>query len=336
MWRNADVLDFVGWLRAANDALPEHLRTGFYGLDLYALHASMEAVLSYLRVVDPEAALRAQARYSCFDHAGGDPEAYGYAAVTGLAPSCEREVIDQLTELRRSAAEYARRDGRLEPDDLFFAEQSARLVRNAERYYRAMFGSRVGSWNLRDQHMVETLDALIAFHESRGRREKVILWAHNSHLGDARATEMSSAGELNVGQLVRERYGKEAVLVGFLTYEGTVTAASDWDGPAERKAVRPALRGSYEALLHDEQNGNVLLDLRDQTLATRLRQPLLERAIGVIYRPETERLSHYFHSSLPRQFDTVLYYDRTRAVEPLERTGLWERGEIPETFPSTL
>ncbi|HEU5260478.1 MAG TPA: erythromycin esterase family protein [Gemmatimonadales bacterium] len=337
MWRNADVLDFVGWLRAHNDGLSDAAQVGFYGLDLYALHASIEAVLGFLRVVDPEAAVRAQQRYACFDHFGGDPQAYGYAASLGVAPSCEAAVVEQLTELRRSAADYARRDGRLEPDDVFFAEQNARLVRNAERYYRAMFGHRAASWNLRDRHMAETLDALVAFHEIRGRREKVVLWAHNSHLGDARATEMSAGGELNVGQLVRERFGRDAVLVGFATYGGTVTAASDWDEPAERKIVRPALSGSYEALFHEVGLRNFLLDLtRPGPATSELEESRLERAIGVIYRPETERLSHYFHARLPQQFDGILYYDTTRAVEPLERTGLWERGEVPETFPSTL
>jgi erythromycin esterase-like protein len=337
MWRNADVLDFIGWLRAHNDSVAPEDRAGFYGLDLYAMHATMDAVLSYLRVVDPDAARRAQQRYSCFDHFGGDWQAYGHAVTAGLAPSCETAVIEQLVELRRAAPDYLRRDGRLEPDAVFFAEQNARLVQNAERYYRAMFGSRVASWNLRDRHMVETLAALLTFHEGRGRREKIVVWAHNSHLGDARATEMGTGGELNVGQLVRQRYGREAVLVGFLTYDGTVTAASNWDEPAERKTVRPALAGSYEALLHDTGIGNLLVDLRapGEVTAT-LAQSRLERAIGVIYRPDTERQSHYFHAVLPRQFDAVLHYDRTRAVEPLERTGLWERGEVPETFPSTL
>ena len=337
MWRNADVLDFVGWLRAHNDALPESQRVGFYGLDLYSLHASMQAVLGYLDVVDPAAAGRARQRYACFDHFGGDPQAYGYAASLGLAPSCETAVVDQLIELRRSAAEYARRDGRVAPDDLFFAEQNARLVRNAERYYRAMFGSRTGSWNLRDLHMAETLEALVAFLAAQGAGDKVVLWAHNSHLEDARATEMGAAGELNVGQLVRQRYAREARLIGFLTHAGTVTAASDWDGPAERKVVRPALEGSYEAALHEVGPRNLLLTLSEPGVpVTELAEPRLERAIGVIYRPETERLSHYFHARLPEQFDAVLYYDTTRAVEPLERTGLWERGEIPETFPSAL
>ena len=338
MWRNADVLDFVGWLRTHNDALPEDARAGFYGLDLYALHASIEAVLSFLRVVDPDAAVRAQHRYSCFDHFdGGDPQAYGYATQLGIAPSCEAAVVAQLGELRRSAADYARRDGRLEPDAVFFAEQNARLVRNAERYYRAMFGSRAASWNLRDRHMAETLDALLAFHEARGRRERIVVWAHNSHLGDARATEMGAGGELNVGQLVRQQHGRDAVLVGFTTYQGTVTAASNWDEPAERKRVRRALAGSYEAVLHDVGLHNFLLDFTAPGAAAEgLAEPRLERAIGVVYRPETERQSHYFHARLPQQFDAILHYDTTRAVEPLERTGLWERGEVPETFPSAL
>jgi len=337
MWRNADVLDFVGWLRAHNDECPEAARVGFYGLDLYALHASIGAVLDYLRIVDPDAAQRARRRYACFDHFdGGDPQAYGYATHLGLSPTCEAEVLAQLVELRRSAAEYARRDGRLDPDAQFFAEQNARLVHNAERYYRAMFWDRHESWNLRDRHMMETLEALLAFQDAQGRRERVVVWAHNSHLGDARATEMGGSGELNLGQLVRQRFGTDTVLVGFLTHRGSVTAASDWDGPAERKRVRPALPGSHELLLHDVGVPNFLLDLGSGSVAAALASPRLERAIGVIYRPETERLSHYFHAALPRQFDVILYYDVTRAVEPLERTGIWERGEVPETYPSTL
>lgn len=337
MWRNADVLDFVGWLREFNDQLPAGARkVGFYGLDVYSLHASMAAVLEYLRIVDPAAARRAQYRYACFDQFGEDPQAYGYAASYGLAPSCEREVVEQLVDLRRSAAEYAQRDGRVAPDDLFFTEQNARVVRNAERYYRAMFGSRVSSWNLRDQHMSETLNALVLFLDRSAPNAKVVVWAHNSHLGDARATEMGEGGELNVGQLVRQQFGAAAILLGFTTYHGTVTAASDWDAPAERKTVRPALSESYEAVFHDGPR-NFFLDLRTPSATvTALDDARLERAIGVIYRPETERMSHYFSAHLPRQFDAILHYDETRAVEPLERTGLWDRGEVPETFPSAL
>jgi erythromycin esterase-like protein len=340
MWRNADVLDFVGWLRTHNDSVGDDARrVGFYGLDLYSMHASMEAVLRYLKIVDPEAARRAKQRYACFEQFGEDPQAYGYAASYGLTPSCEREVLAQLIDLRAAATGYARRDGRIAADDLFFAEQNARLVRNAEQYYRAMFGSRVASWNLRDRHMAETLDALVGFLDTQrvDKHAKVVVWAHNSHLGDARATEMGAGGELNLGQLVRQRYGRDAVLVGFTTYSGTVTAASDWDEPAERKVVRPALPDSYESLFHELAPLDFLLDLGAPNAAVRgLAAPLLERAIGVIYRPDTERMSHYFHARLPAQFDVVLHYDSTRAVEPLERSGVWDRGELPETYPTAL
>ena len=343
MWRNADVLDFVGWLRAFNDVLPNGAeRVGFYGLDLYSLHASMAAVLSYLETVDPAAAERARARYACFDAFGQDPQAYGYATGLGIVPSCEAEVIGQLVDLQRSADVYARRDGRIPRDALFFAEQNARLVRNAERYYRAMFLGPAVSWNLRDRHMTETLEALGLFLDVHGKRSpanpaKLVVWAHNSHLGDARATEMSTRGEVNVGQLVRVRNPVATKLVGFTTYTGTVTAASDWGKPAERKIVRPALDESYEALFHETGYRRFLLDLTADTEAQRaLMRPRLERAIGVIYRPETERLSHYFHAVLPRQFDAVVHYDTTRAVEPMERTGVWERGELPETYPTAL
>jgi erythromycin esterase-like protein len=338
MWRNADVLDFVGWLRAHNDAsTKDAARVGFYGLDLYSMHASMDAVLSYLRLVDPPAARRAEERYACFDRYGDDPQAYGYAAASGLGSTCEAEVVHQLVELLGNSATYASRDGRLDPDALFFAAQNAKVVTSAERYYREMFRGRLSSWNLRDTHMGETLDALTGFLEGQRRGAKVVVWAHNSHLGDARATQMGHRGELNLGQLVRERVGREAVLVGFTTWAGSVTAAADWDAQAERKRVRPALRGSYEALFHETGLGNFYLDLNGPAGAA-LQEPRLERAIGVVYRPETERQSHYFEAHLARQFDAVFHYDRTRAVEPLERTPVWEHGEaeLPETYPSAL
>ncbi len=337
MWRNANVLDFVGWLRAHNDALAaDEKKIGFYGLDLYSLHVSIEAVLGYLDNVDPEAAKRARYRYSCFDHFGEDTQAYGYAAGFNLTESCENEVTHQLVELRRRAAEYASRDGRVAADEFFFAEQNARLVKNAEEYYRAMFRGRVSSWNLRDRHMAETLDHLVTHLEGQGQQAKIVVWEHNSHLGDARATEMGERGELNVGQLVRERYGDESVLIGFSTYTGTVTAASDWDAQPERKRVRPALKGSYEALFHETGVPRFLLNLRDNDKMAGLSEPRLERAIGVIYRPETERASHYFFAQLPAQFDAVLHFDETRAVEPLERIAGWETGEAPETYPSGM
>lgn len=337
MWRNADVLDFVGWLRTHNDTQPADRRAGFYGLDLYSLRASMHAVLAYLDKVDPDAARRARLRYGCFDRFEDEMQAYGYAAGFGLHPSCEREVVTQLLELHRQRAEYASRDGRVAADDFFFAEQNARLVKNAEEYYRTMFQGRAESWNLRDRHMVDTLQELLRFLDRSRPEARVVVWAHNSHLGDARATEMSDRGELNVGQLARERYGANAVLVGFTTYTGTVTAASEWDGPAHRKHVRPALARSYERLFHDVRLPRFLLPLRtDLELASVLAAPSLERAIGVLYLPETERASHYFHARLPEQFDFVLHFDETRAVEPLERSPLWEAGEVAETFPSGL
>lgn len=264
MWRNADVLDFIGWLRTHNGALPAQMtQVGFYGLDLYSLYNSMTAVLDYLDKVDPAAAGRARFRYGCFEHFGEDSQAYGYAASFDLNRSCEDEVIIQLRELQRHAAEYARRDGRVAVDEFFYAEQNARLVKNAEEYYRAMFRGRVSSWNLRDRHMAETLDALAThLEQQQGTQAKIVVWEHNSHIGDARATELGRSGELSVGQLVRERYDREAVLIGFSTYSGMVTAASDWGAPAERKRVRPALSGSYEALFHAVGLPRFLLPLR--------------------------------------------------------------------------
>ena len=339
MWRNADVLEFVEWLRDYNGARSgDAPQVGFYGLDLYSLHTSIQAVLSYLDRVDPEGAVRARARYACFDHFGDDPQAYGYATTLGPAEPCENEVAGQLVELQRRAADLSRRDGRVAEDEFFFAEQNARLAKNAERYYRAMFFGRIPSWNLRDRHMAETLEALVSHLEHHNGRAKVVVWAHNSHLGDARATAMVAEGELNVGQLVRERYGRDAVLVGFTTYSGTVTAAANWDEPALRRRVRPGLPGSYEALFHEAgagAAGNFLLRLRDAgDVADQLRQARLERAIGVIYRPETERFSHYFLARLADQFDAVLHFDETAAVVPLDRDAGWETPEeLPETFP---
>lgn len=338
MWRNADVLDFVGWLRTHNDDQPPDApKVGFYGLDLYSLHTSIEAVLTYLDKIDPEAARRARSRYACFDHFGKDEQSYGYAAGMGIAESCEEEVVNQLLEIHRRAMDYARRDGRVAMDDYFYAWQNARLVMNAERYYRSMFRGRVSSWNLRDSHMAETLDSLLTYLANQNYPAKIVVWEHNSHLGDARATSMGQEGEWNVGQLARERYGHSAVLVGLTTYGGTVTAVSNWDAPAERKRVRPALPGSFESIFHDAGLPRFLLTLRHEPqIADALRDPMLERAIGVIYKPETERLSHYFRARLSEQFDAVIHFDETRAVEPLERTTEWDAGEVPETFPTGI
>jgi len=335
MWRNADVLNFIGWLREYNDALPQDAtKVGFYGLDLYSLYTSIEAVLNYLETIDPEAAAQARYRYSCFDHFGEDSQTYGYATSMGMNQPCEDEVVDQLVDLRRRAADYAQRDGRIPEDEFFYAEQNARLIKNAEEYYRSMFRGRISSWNLRDRHMTETLNQLVTHFEQQGQPPKVVVWEHNSHLGDARATDMGAAGELNVGQLVRQQYQDDAFLIGFSTYTGTVTAASNWGASAERKGVRRALPESYEALFHQTGQPNFWLNLREQNPAVQgLHKPRLERAIGVIYLPQTERVSHYFQARLPEQFDAIIHFDETRAVEPLERTPRWDRSEAPETFP---
>jgi erythromycin esterase-like protein len=336
MWRNREVLDFVGWLKSHNDKLETGDKTGFYGLDLYSLHSSMEAVLNYLKKVDPEAAKRARYRYSCFDHYGEDAQHYGYAANYNLENSCEKEVINQLIELRKRAAEYANGDGFVARDEYFFAEQNARLVKNAEEYYREMFRGRVSSWNLRDRHMAETLFDLAAHLETQNQPSKIVVWEHNSHLGDARATDMGASGEWNVGQLVREKYASDTFLIGFTTYAGTVAATSDWDEPAQLKQVRPALENSYEQLFHETGLSRFFLNLRDSETKELLARPKLERAIGVIYRPETERLSHYFEAYLSEQFDAVIHFDETRAVEPLDETAGWTREDAPETFPEGL
>lgn len=333
MWCNQVVLWFVEWLHDFNRPRSADAQAGFYGLDLYSLHASMDAVIKYLNKTDPEAALRARRRYACFDHFGINPQHYAYATAFSGAESCEQDVILQLHELRECEADYLQRNSRLAADEYFFAEQNAKLVKNVERYYRLMFNRDVSSWNLRDRHMVDTLEALDKHLTKLNGTAKIVVWAHNSHVGDARATEMGTRGEFNIGQLVRNSYGKQAVNVGFTTYSGTVTAASDWDEPGQRRRVRPALPGSYESLLHDVDLPAFLLKFNNQELSDELRIPRLERAIGVVYRPDTERISHYFVAALSEQFDAVIHFDKTRAIEPLDLTEHWQVDEEPETYP---
>jgi erythromycin esterase-like protein len=337
MWRNEAVAEFVNWLRHNNQRPGAPYQAGFYGLDLYSLNRSRAEVVRYLERVDPAAATRARDRYSCFDHFGEDEQTYGYAAGFGVSDSCEQEVVQQLIDLRRRTYEYMHRDGHIAEDDFFSAEQNARLVRNAEEYYRSMFRGRVSTWNLRDRHMAETLHALSAHLDRRFGRSKIVVWAHNSHLGDARATEMGRHGEWNVGQLVRERYPNDSFSLGFTTHSGTVTAAHDWGDDPQTMQVRPALPDSYEALFHSAQIPAFLLAFfPDSQLSAELRDERLERAIGVVYRPETERLSHYFRARLPDQFDAVLHVDHTQALQPLEQHAEAHPEEAPETFPSGI
>jgi erythromycin esterase-like protein len=335
MWRNTEVLSFIRWLREWNDRHPNRT-VGFYGLDLYSLSTSIQAVIAYLDKVDPVAAKRARDRYACFDHFAADSHAYGYAVSAGIIEPCERDVVQQLVEMRARAGDYAGSDGQAAEDEFFFAEQNARLAINAEEYYRAMFRGRHSSWNIRDTHMADTFDALMKFlGERNGVKPKIAVWAHNSHLGDARATEMGDRGELNLGQLLRQRYGNDARSIGFTTFDGTVTASSDWDAAAERKTVRPALEGSIEALMHDVGLPQFALHLHDERLAG-FATPLLERAIGVIYRPQTERQSHYFQARVIDQFDALIHVDRSTARVPLEPSPHWWHEEVPETYPSGL
>ena len=335
MWRNREVVRFLNWLRQYNELLAPASRVGFFGLDLYSLHTSIEAVLGYLQKVDPTAATRARYRYSCLGQFGEDPQDYGYAASFGLTRHCEDEVVQELVELRRRAAEYATRDGRVAAENYFAAEQNARLIANAEAYYRAMFGGRVESWNVRDMHMMETLEALTSHVERTTGRARAIVWAHNSHLGDARATQMSTWGELNLGQLVREKFEDEAALIGFTTHTGSVTAASNWGEPAQRMTVRPSIQDSYERLFHHTDIPRFVLLMNDDDVRAALVPQRLERAIGVVYRPDSERLSHYFTTTLSQQFDAVIHFDESSALQPLEP---WSRDEVdlPETYPTGI
>ncbi len=335
MWRNTAVLDFVEWLRARNDGLDADARTGFYGLDLYSMYTSIHEVLRYLDQVDPNAAREARKVYACFDHYDRDSQQYGYEASFGMSPSCQEGVLATLRTLQQRAFDYVQADGG--DDAFFYAQQNARLVKNAEEYYRTMFKGRVSSWNLRDSHMAETLDAVARHLSQGGKPARIVVWEHNSHIGDARATEIGRQGEWTVGELARKAHGADTVLIGFTTYEGRVTAASEWDGEGLHKHVRPAMQNSYEHLLHSTGIERFFLPLREPSPARDvLMEERLERAIGVLYLPRSERQSHYFMAQLPRQFDAVIHIDRTTAVEPLDATSGWHSGEPPETYPGGL
>jgi protein-L-isoaspartate(D-aspartate) O-methyltransferase len=330
MWRNVEVERFVSWLRTFNQARAHDERAGFYGLDLYSLNTSIRAVIDYLDGVDPEAAQIARRRYGCLTPWSKEPAQYGHMALTAGYALCERPVTDMLRALLDKRLEYSRADG----ERYFDAAQNARLVRDAEAYYRAMYYGSADSWNLRDTHMFETLQHLL---EAGGKGSRAVVWAHNSHIGDARHTEMGQQrDELNIGQLCREHYGDQAALIGFGTHAGTVAAARNWDEDMQVMPVRGSLPGSYERLYHEAGVERCLTDLRagqHPDLRDRLTPAQLERFIGVIYRPDTERWSHYTDAQLPRQFDAYVWFERTRAVTPLSH----EHGSgMPETWPFGL
>ena len=326
MWRNTEVRDFVSWLRKHNGSIERNERTAFHGLDLYSLYDSIRSVLNYLDEVDPQSAKVARERYGCLTPWQRDPATYGHAALTGSYPTCESHVVRALTDLLAKRRIYVEHDG----ERFLDAEQNARLVANAERYYRIMYYGSRASWNLRDSHMFETLKNLYTFY---GPDSKAVVWAHNSHVGNAGATEMAARGEYNLGQLCRREFGELAYIVGFGTHSGTVAAASEWDGPMEIETIRPALPNSYEQLCHATGLARFMLGLRgrgDLCGPTGLGKERLERAIGVIYRPETELASHYFRASLPQQFDEYIWFDNTSAVTPLETAEI--KG-LPDTYP---
>ena len=332
MWRNADVVELIEALRTINESREKvDDRAGFYGLDLYNMNGSIAAVLKYLDETDPAAAAVARERYGCLTPWQRDPATYGRAVLNAGYRKCEEPVVAQLRELLAKRLQYAARDS----EGFLDAAQNARLIASAERYYRIMYYGGAESWNLRDTHMFETLEHLL---EACGAQSKAVVWAHNSHIGDARFTEMGAVrGELNIGQLCRERFDDEAALIGFGTHEGTVTAASEWDGDAETKRVRPSHRDSYERLWHEARVPKSLVDLRrdaHEVLRRALTASRLERFIGVIYRPETELQSHYAEASLPQQFDAFVWFDQTTAVAPLPPDH--PQPGVPDTYPFGL
>lgn len=336
MWRNREFVRLVDWMHRWNQEVSEKERLGLYGLDLYSFHNSAASVLKYLRAVDPRAAKAAERRYGCFEQFHQDMQEYGFLSRMTLEPACQQAVISQLVDLQQNALHFIGQDGKQAVDEFFNAEQNARVVKNAEAYYRSMFYGESSSWNLRDGHMAETVDSLITHISTGSKAPKLIIWAHNSHVGDARATESGEMGQLNIGQLLREKYQDEVYIVGFTTHTGTVTAASNWDKPARNKHIVPSLPGSWENYFHEVGVPAFLLNLRAPEIHHELNQIRLERAIGVLYLPNSERQSHYFRANISRQFDSVVHIDQTHALEPLERNPEWVAGEVSELYPTGL
>ena len=334
LWRNADMLDFIGWLKSWNDLREDQSeKAGIYGLDLYGLHKSIAEVVSGLKKIDPTMASEIKECYRCFEEANGGRR-YGFAADIGIRKSCEEEALKALVELRRKRAEITRKAGKTFDEELFSAEQNAYLVEDAERYYRAMFRDRTMAWNLREVHMQRAAQLLMRHLEKNHAAPKLVIWVHNLHAGDARAEEPSVAAKINLGQLLREQYGHEVVLVGFTTHSGTVTAALDWwDSPPEQLVLPPAIQGSHEEVFHELDSPDFMLNLRSNRIQL-LAEPRLQRTVGIVYRPDMEIDHQYFKVRLNAQFDAILHFDKTRAVEPIEHTTGWDRAEMPETFPT--
>ncbi len=321
MWRNTDIRDLTAWARSYNDKRPaDSGGVGVYGMDLYSLSASANAVVEYLKRVDPAAAETARKRYACFIRYRERPEQYGSDVASGVRSSCEKEAAAQLQDMQGRLTGWLKRPQPQRNDELFSAYQDARVVKNGEAYYRLAYQGGFSTWNLRDSHMAETLREIAGYEDAfSGEKSKIVVWAHNTHQGDARMTEMGERGELNVGHLMRQFHDGDSVLVGFTTYTGEVRAASEWGEEGRKMKVRPALPESYSGLFHETGVPNFLLILRGGgAVSQALEQPRLERAIGVVYLPGTERQSHYFEARLSKQFDAVVHLDVTSAVEPLK------------------
>lgn len=336
MWRNELMLKFIQWLRHENDKRSDIDKVGFYGLDLYCLHEAIAEVINYLKIHDEKAAHMAIERYSCFENFDQNKKKFPYELNKQLKEACIKEVLAQFLETQHHIYHRLWEDPNLAiQDEPFYAVQNARVVKNAEHYYRAMFDLPHVTWNIRDSHMADTLQNIMSHLETKtSKPAKVIVWAHNSHIGDARATEMAERKEHNLGQLVREKFNTSHFLLGFSTAQGAVTAASSWDGPFEKKYIRRPIQGSYEWLFHQLDQKNFILNLREETALNRLlKSPQLQRAIGVIYRPETERISHYYFSRLPYQFDAIVHLDNTKPLVPLEQLSRSSNQELPDTYP---
>jgi erythromycin esterase-like protein len=330
MWANREVAELAEWMHDYNRRRASERQVGFYGLDVYSLWDSMHAVVDYLESIDPALARAARAAYRCFEPYGEDVQEY--ARATALVPTtCEREAVAVLSAVRNKAKEF-RQDGH---DAFFNAEQNALVARNAERYYRTMVRGGPTSWNVRDTHMVETLERLMQHHDADA---KAIVWEHNTHIGDARFTDMARAGMFNVGQLVRQSHDEDdVVLVGFGTHHGTVIAGQEWGAPMRRMRVPPARENSFEHALHEADTGNALLlfDGNDDGGIEGLEEPIGHRAIGVVYDPRNEAWGNYVPTIIPRRYDAFMYIEETTGVDALHMPVLVD-GEPAETFPSGM
>lgn len=327
MWANEEVVALVEWLRERNRDLPDARKAGFYGLDVYSMWESIDVVTRYLERVDPALAARARQAYGCFDPFEEDVQEYAWA--TQVVPTdCEEEVLETLTALRQKGPDFRGHN----PEAYFNAEQNALVASNAELYYRTMIRGGAASWNVRDRHMMETLDRLLKHH---GPASKAIVWEHNTHVGDARATDMARAGMVNVGQLAREVYGDDVVIAGFSSYAGSVIAGAEWGAPMQRMRVPEARRGSWEAIFHDAGAHDKLVLLEGMDEVDGALDARGHRAIGVVYHPEREAYGNYVPTVLPYRYDAMLYIDRSHAVRPLHLAPV-EDHEPPETYPSGM